>query len=475
MKLILYLGFVIAAICSSAFSFAQEIMEEPLEALPSHWSQMRIEEPVFGGQVYVVETGVKHKYTIVLVHGLGYNGLRDWMDVIPHLETNYHVVALDLPGFGESDPTSLQVAPQKYAQLLKWLIPQFSKDKVILVGHSMGGAIVLRFASEFPQQLHTLVMIDTAGVLNRSVFVRHMAQLPNRYDWLAKYQNQFGFIDSAVTKVSRFLNKISRDVLTQLDQLPDPTLILMGNELAQQYVYKDRPTLNAAIGLINEDFSEAIDNFHVPTHIIWGELDRVAPLRTGKLLASQLANAELHIIEGAGHVPMKESTEQFIEQLDLALLHSPKINNPLELSSANTMHLEDLICTGTENGVFSGHYAKVVIKGCQYITLENLTAQSISIEQSEVALTNIQIASDNVALNVKQSYVTVTNAVLEGATALKIEKSTFDGAGVSFNGSHEPIDVVADSLLYLSVSRQQKAGQVQFLHGVSQGNQFKLR
>ncbi|MEP1382708.1 MAG: alpha/beta hydrolase [Paraglaciecola sp.] len=475
MKSILYLWILLTGVCATPFSFAQQYENESLEALPSHWSQMRIKEPVFGGLVHVVETGTNHKETIILVHGLGYSGLRDWIDVIPHLEKNYHVVALDLPGFGESDSTSLQLAPQRYAELLKWLTPQFSKDKVTLVGHSMGGAISLRFASEFPDMLDKLIMVDTAGILNRTVFVRHLTQMPDRYEWLAQYQQRFKFVDSTVNKVNRFLNRISGAVLTQLDKLPDPTLALMHNEFAQKYIYKDRPTLNAAIGLINEDFSEAIYDFLVPTHIIWGELDRVTPVRTGELLASQLINAELHVISNAGHVPMKDNADEFLVQLDLALQQEPVQSTKFSLNASSVEIPTDLICTNTHNQTFSGHYKRIIVKGCKYLTLKNITAESIHIESSDVTMTNVSVVSDKVAMIVKQSFVSITNAFITGINALQVNTSTVDAAGVTFVASGAAVDVIADSLVYLSVSKTIQGDNILFLHGISQGNQFVLR
>jgi len=47
--------------------------------------------------------------------------------------------------------------------------------------------------------------------------------------------------------------------------------------LAQQYLYKDRSSMNAALGLVYEDFSTAVREVEVPTHIIWGKHDDVAP------------------------------------------------------------------------------------------------------------------------------------------------------------------------------------------------------
>ena len=445
---------------------------EVLAPLPEHWQKMKIQEPIFGGSVHVVEVGTKHKPTIVLVHGLGYSGLRDWLDVIPHLEADYHVVALDLPGFGESDPTSIQLAPVRYAQLLKWLIPQFSKEKVIIMGHSMGGAISLRFASEYPHMLKRLIMVDTAGVLHRSVFVRHMTKMPDRYEWIAKYQQRFNFIDSAVGKVNRFLNRVSGTVLNQLDKLPDPTLVLMRNEFAQKYVYKDRPTLNAAIGLINEDFSQAIHKFAIPTHIIWGEQDRVAPLRTGELLQFRLNDAELHVIKDAGHVPMKDKTSEFLLALNQALQRLP-INTPV--LKRPTTQLRDLVCQGQNDQVYSGHYANVYIRDCKYITLKDISADGILIERSEVTMQNINVASDTVALDINSSFSTITNAILQGQTGLQVQDSTVDMAGATLITSQQSINVLKDSLLYLSVSQVKQGGKNEFLHGMSQGDRFNIK
>lgn len=479
MNAIWTLLFVALACFSVSNSTAQEHgvdndgITDVLVPLPSHWQRLRINEPIFNGLVHVVEVGQKHKETIVLIHGLGNSGLRDWLHVIPKLENNYHIIALDLPGFGESDPTSIQLAPLRYAQLLNWLIPQFSQEKVIVIGHSMGGAIGLRFAAQFPDKVKRLIMVDTAGVLHRSAFVRHMTKMPDRYQWLAKYQQRFNFVDSAVTKVNRFLNRISGSLLKQLDRLPDPTSVLIHNEFAQRYVYKDRPTLNAAIGLINSDFSEIINNFSIPTHIIWGEYDKVAPVRTGTLLQYHLDNAELNVIKGAGHVPMKDKPVEFMQKLNYALSQPPKA--PLNNAPVENEHLATLTCDQQNHQSYSGRYAYVYIRGCQYITLTNLSAKHIFIENSDVIMQQLNVKSDNLAIEVNHSFVTMTNVRLQGKTAMKVKDSTVDAAGIQFVNSHVPIEVVADSLIYLSVSQHNQNGSVQYLHGISQGNQFDLK
>src|SRR5918994_3444963 len=66
-----------------------------------------VDEPVFGGRVALYRAGplvaTRGAEAVVLVHGLGQNGARDWSKLIPALASRYTVIAVDLPGFGHSD------------------------------------------------------------------------------------------------------------------------------------------------------------------------------------------------------------------------------------------------------------------------------------------------------------------------------------------------------------------------------------
>ena len=452
---------------------AETSIPKVVEPLPSHWRQLHIDEPVFGNTVRVVETGLQHAKTLVLIHGLGSNGLLDWKTVIEQLEHNYHIVALDLPGFGQSDSTSLQLAPQRYAKLLLWLIPQFTQQKMTVIGHSMGGAISLRFAAEHPELVDKLIMVDTAGVLQRSVFVRHMTLMPDTYDFLGDYQQRFDLLDSAVKKVNHLLDKWSGILLKQLDKLPDPTQVLLENPVAQQYIYKDRPTLNAALGLIYEDLSDAITKLSVPTHIIWGENDRVAPLRTGKLLQFQLQQAELSIIKDAGHVPMHDQPQLFMQQLTYALDTPPAKKHTQNIAA--TGPLSSLFCNKQNDFSYTGHFEQIYINNCQHIKLINVSANSIVIKGSSVNLQQVEVNTEALALDVDNATVTLTNTTLRGSTALRVNNSTIDAAGVAFIATHHPIKIINNALLYFSISHSQVAGKYRGLHGMSLGNELTVR
>jgi hypothetical protein len=211
----------------------------------------------------------------------------------------------------------------------------------------------------------------------------------------------------------------------------------------------------------------------VPTHIIWGEFDRVAPLRTGELLQFQMNNAELKIIQDAGHVPMKDKPTEFMHKLNYALN-----NSTIKLQYSNYVKSEQLLtltCNNQNDRSFSGHYAFVYNSGCKFISLTNLTTEQVYIENSDVTMQQVVVESDNLAMEVNHSFVTITNVRLQGTTALKVKGSIVDAAGTEFTGSNRPIQVVADSLIYLSVSHQYYKGKLQYLHGMSEGNIYDLK
>ena len=438
--------------------------------LPQHWRRTTLQEPFYNGNISVVQAGDSAAPVLLLIHGLGVNGMLDWLPVISAFETQYHVISIDLPGFGQSDKTIAQLSPARYAELVHWVVKQFSDQPVIVAGHSMGGAISLRYAADYPQQVNKLIMLDTAGILQRTVFVRHLAQLPESYQWMEQLGPAKSLFNAALGKFNRFADRVTAKVLTGLDHLPDPAQLLLSQPMAQRYLYRDRTNLNAALGLIYEDFSDALASVSVPTHIIWGQQDSVTPLRTGQLLASRMQNAQLHVIAGAGHVPMADTPQQLLAVLQQALQQAPKKPVlPEFVASAKDLH-----CNNQRDQVYRGHYRQVRIIGCRYINLQQLTAESVYLENAVVNMQDVRLVSGSTALTLYNAAVTLTNVDLHGTTALHSRNSKIDAAGVHFFGSEQAIRLTDDNALYFSVSRIVTPKQT-VLHGYSLGSKLALK
>ena len=440
--------------------------------------ELWVEDPIFNGKLHLVEAGQQNSQTILLIHGLGYRGMLDWEQVFPELSDTYHVLAIDLPGFGSSDKQQVQYAPQKYARLINWVVSQYAHDSVIVIGHSLGGAVSLRFAHDYPEQVSRLIMVDTAGVLQRTVFIKYLAKVPVTYEWLAPFQKAIPALDRLIRRVASKADGWTQSLLITMDQLPDVPELLMSSGLAQQYLYKDRDTMNAALGLVYEDFSAAAREVEAPTHIIWGEHDRVAPIRTGTVLAALLPNAELHVIRTAGHVPMTDNFDDFMVVLRQSLGNTPHAKQPqrrLAVIEKEMMTARNTRCDGQSNLVYTGRYGIFHMRNCRGVVLRDVVAESIELVGSEVTLENVKLNSLGVGLSATNSVVTATLLQIEANVGLEVENSYLDLAGADFIIRDKLVDIHTESQLYFSLSEYQQGTQKSPLHGVSLGAVLNVR
>lgn len=436
-----------------------------------------VDEPIFNGKLHLVEAGQANQQTIILVHGLGYRGVHDWVQVIPQLMENYHVIAIDLPGFGGSDKHQMQYAPQRYSQLVNWVASQFAHGPVVVIGHSMGGAVSLRYAHNYPEQVSRLIMVDAAGILQRTIYIKYLAKVPVTYEWLMPYQKSFPGLDKFIRKVAGKADGWTQSLLVMMDKMPDIPQLMMSSGLAQRFLYKDRSTLNAALGLVYEDFSGTVREVGVPTHIIWGEDDSVAPIRTGTLLANIMSNAELHVIRDAGHVPMTDNFSDFMEVLNYSLINMPQARqaeNRLSLVKKEPGASRDIHCDGKQNLSYTGHYGKVSLENCHGVVLSDLVAESIELINSEVTLENVALKSDEIALKVVDSVVVSTLLQVDSKIGITVENSYLDFAGADFVFGDKFVEIKKASQLYFSLSQTRQGEQIKPLHGVSIGTVLQV-
>lgn len=450
--------------------------------LPVSWNKQYFHDAEFNADILVVQSGMQHSQTVLLVHGLGKNGLKDWMQVIGELEKHYHVIALDLPGFGYSLAANGRFTPLRYAELLKRVLDHYQKSTPIVVGHSLGGAVALRFASLYPQQVKRLVLVDAAGILERTAFIKFNTEIP------AAVKQGKPEIFKRVVDVA---DQVRSSLVERSAFTPDPMMAAYQNDDAWQWLVADSPNTNAAFGLVAENFSSAVFTMPVPTSIIWGSTDRVAPLRTGKLLTKRLPQAGLAVIDGAGHVPMQSHLPAFMALLQAALETPPAASStaessPLESSSVKHSSVEissvksspteisskaspsapsDLHCNGLQDVTYTGRYREVQLSGCRNVTLSQLQADKISIERSHVAMENVTVTGREVGMNITRSVVVATNVDISAAMGIYASGSRLDLAGMDIRASAESVKVDRASRLIISTSRISARQYSGYAHG----------
>jgi pimeloyl-ACP methyl ester carboxylesterase len=65
-------------------------------------------------------------------------------------------------------------SPARYAAFLKWVVERYVPGPLVVVGHSLGGAIALHFAASQPENLQLLILADVAGILHRTVYTKEL-------------------------------------------------------------------------------------------------------------------------------------------------------------------------------------------------------------------------------------------------------------------------------------------------------------
>lgn len=426
------------AACSHCRARLQTV--EALRAqLPATWQVALEAEPVLGAQMLVLRAGPASAPPLLLVHGLGQNGFTDWLPVLPALARQWRVLAVDLPGFGYSPSAGSRLSPTQLARVLDALLLREARGPATVVGHSLGGAVALRLAAEHASRVAALVLVNAAGILQRTAFSKHMAALP------------LDGVPAPLKEPAARAREWGQRLIEQVFGLPvDPAALLRDNDWLWQLVLRDRNSVNAALALLEENFSAAVHQVRQPVQVIWGEADGITPLRTGELLARRLPHAQLHGMPGIGHAPMAQAPQAFEALLlqVLALRPEPPPARPPMSGTAPDLH-----CVGEVDRRYSGRYRELLIERCTALQLTDVVAERIVLRDSSVQMTGVQVQADDIALDAARSDVMATACDFSGRLALRSDASRLDLAGVHLAASGFAVQALGRSRIVASVSR----------------------
>ena len=425
---------------------------------PVTGAEMRFSEPVFHGQLQYYEDGPKNAPTVVLVHGLGDKAAQDWNGLTRQLSREFRVVRFDLPGFGRSGKGNAAYTPDNYASLIRFLAERHIRaEPFLLVGHSMGGAIALRYAARYPQSVSGLVLIDVPGILHRSVYSRHLARqgIGSMVPGLSYVPNDplGGLLDNAISGVEK------KHLM--------PELVLQFPQTRQKLLGGD-PAKIAGLALALEDFTRDITAIRIPTQILWGARDTVAPLRTGQSLAAILPQSELVVFEDSGHVPMDDVPERFNKAI-LDFLRAPKISHihaTLREALTPVQSQRSMRCQDREGMTFTGGYEQLEINGCRNVVIRGARVHNLRITNSDVLIEDSRIGGGSGGMRADGAHVVITSSRIEGKVAITAIKARLDIAGSWIVGEQAAVAARETSEVVFSVSRVESPHTYNYLHGL---------
>ncbi|MGF1643612.1 MAG: alpha/beta fold hydrolase [Thiotrichales bacterium] len=414
-------------------------------------------EPVWNSRVWFERHGEKSLPPLLLIHGLSPQAAHDWDGMIPRLRQRFHVITLDLPGFGRSEPGNQLYSPANYARVIDALLRHLSIPAATVMGHSMGGTIALRLAADHPPRVERLVLLNTAGVLHASVFSRFLARFG------------VGVVARSNADLGGVLGTLAEQLFEQVDQAPFDAAatgawVLDRPQLRATLLGGD-PLKIAALALSVEDFSADFARISAPALIVWSADDPVTPLRTGEVLAARLSDARLEVLPGAEHMLMHE----FPDRLALAVTRFAEARHgraPEPRRSASDTSATDYACRDRADVKITGGYRHISLDRCDRVLLEDVAAESLSVRDSTVTLRRTTIHALDAALSADNARLEITASQLRGATGMRLDSVELDVAGSLIEGSDNAIEARGSTRAVFSVSEARSGHQRRPLHGI---------
>ncbi|MBV9352791.1 MAG: alpha/beta fold hydrolase [Mycobacterium sp.] len=267
----------------------------------SRYAEVDVDGPL---KLHYHEAGAGNPQTVVLLHGGG-PGASSWTNFsrnIGVLAQRFHVLAVDQPGYGHSDKRAEHGQFNRYAATaLKGLFDQLGIERVPLIGNSLGGGTVVRFALDYPDRAGRLVLMGPGG-LSVNLFAPDPTEGVKRL-------NKFAMAPTR-ENLEAFLRIMVYDKKLITPELVDARFALASTP--------ESLTATIAMGksFAGPDFEAGmmwreVYRLRQPVLLIWGREDRVNPLDGALVALKTIPRAQLHVFGQCGHWAQVEKFDEF--------------------------------------------------------------------------------------------------------------------------------------------------------------------
>jgi pimeloyl-ACP methyl ester carboxylesterase len=361
------------------------------------------------------------------------------------------VVAVDLPGFGASSRGNKLYSPEAYARFLRFVTERYIKRPFYLVGHSMGGAVSMRYAATWPDDVKRLVLMDVAGILHRITFTKEMVG---------------SMVDDKPGQPAGVIERLTGKVLEKFDGLATRMKGNLADEEWRQRALDGDPVEIAGMALLDDDFGPVIVAVRAPVLLVWGANDTVAPLRTSRVLAARLPASRLVVMPGVGHVPMEDApartNELLLSYLAAPASELPAPHAPLNLDPPQTERTGSCL-EGSGTTEFTGEWKSIDLRHCAAVNIHDARIGHLELFESRVRIVDSVLSGDQPIGSVG-SEVEMTGGAVKGRVAINADRSRLDFAGVTVTGSEAAIVAPQPSKVTLSVSEVNSPHHAGFIH-----------
>ncbi|EAT15377.1 alpha/beta fold hydrolase [Desulfuromonas acetoxidans] len=257
-------------------------------------------------EIFYTESGDPTKTSVVFIHGFPFSHAI-WQKQIKALGDDFHCIAYDFRGMGESCVGDGQYSLEGHVDDLVALLDFLQIDQAVIVGLSMGGYIALRALQRNPERFLAVALCDTRSEEddNAARIKRANAAQSVKKEGAAAFAE--GFLPAVFSEASITNNVPGVGMIKQIISKNAP-LAIAGNLIAMA---------------ARTDTTASLKDIAVPTLILVGEKDKLTTPEDARNLQNQIKGSVLHVVPDAAHLSNLENPEFFNARL-LEFLHSTK-------------------------------------------------------------------------------------------------------------------------------------------------------
>lgn len=225
--------------------------------------------------------------------------------MLPRLASQYLVHRVDLKGFGASPkPIDEHYALVDQVAYIRELLTELGLTKLVLIGHSLGGAVSLVLAAQTPSLVSRLVLLGAPAYVSDIPLAFRLARY-RPMQWLLKAAPVSWLLPFVVYRVYKNWSVLTPERIRSYREPLD-------SAGARHAVIQT--ALRASRDQI-EELSGRHADVTSPTLLVWGAWDTIIPVSTGRRLAEELPDARLVVIPRCGHVPQEERPDETEEAI----------------------------------------------------------------------------------------------------------------------------------------------------------------
>lgn len=227
---------------------------------------------------------------IIILHGWS-SKIEKWSPVIKEFEKKgLKVFFPKLPGFGEKMPAK-SFNLDDYSQWLKKYLEEKKLKKAVILGHSFGGWVALKFTSENPKHLSRLILISSSGI---------------------KHSNPLKFLFLLISKIGKLIF-----LIPGISLFRKPARWFFYRLIGEKDYYQANRWQKETLKKILKEHlnQEALEKIKTPVLILWGKKDEVTPIEDAYLLNKKIKNSKLLVLPSASHSLPFEEKEWLVKQV----------------------------------------------------------------------------------------------------------------------------------------------------------------